>query len=264
SVMSLFIELRSKGERMGTGTGFVALAPNGRPVLLTNWHNVTGRHPETWKLRDPEGRMPDALHIMHFSKEVKESNQSSLHWIARVEPLYDGPGKPRWIEHPTHKEKVDAVALPLTQLSEVTLLPYRVDQSTARASGMIRCGPADVVSVVGFPFGETGGGALAVWATGFVATEPVMNWRDLPCFLVDCRARPGQSGSAVIAFRGGGAVTLEDGSTALMAGPTWRLLGIYSGRINEQSDLGIVWKTSALQEILAAVPAPAQAGAGVA
>jgi hypothetical protein len=28
------------------------------------------------------------------------------------------------------------------------------------------------------------------------------------------------------------------------------VLGVYSGRINDQSDLGIVWKTSALKEIL--------------
>jgi hypothetical protein len=29
-----------------------------------------------------------------------------------------------------------------------------------------------------------------------------------------------------------------------------RLLGIYSGRVNEQSDLGFVWKTTALIDIV--------------
>jgi hypothetical protein len=30
------------------------------------------------------------------------------------------------------------------------------------------------------------------------------------------------------------------------------LLGVYSGRINEQSDLGVVWKIQAVRDILAA------------
>jgi hypothetical protein len=46
---------------------------------------------------------------------------------------------------------------------------------------------------------------------------------------------------------------MEDGSTAVMAGEVVRLLGIYSGRINEQSDLGIVWKVSALNELVTSV-----------
>jgi hypothetical protein len=33
----------------------------------------------------------------------------------------------------------------------------------------------------------------------------------------------------------------------------WRLLGVYSGRINEQSDLGMVWKLSAIRELVASL-----------
>jgi hypothetical protein len=91
-----------------------------------------------------------------------------------------------------------------------------------------------------------------VWATGFVASEPDIDFGNLPVFLIDCRSRQGQSGSAVIAYGDGGMFAMEDGSTAVMPGEVIRLLGIYSGRINEQSDLGIVWKVSALQELVAA------------
>jgi hypothetical protein len=114
---------------------------------------------------------------------------------------------------------------------------------------MIHVGPAEAVSVVGFPFGIQGGGSLAVWASGFVASEPDIDYGDLPVFLIDCRSRPGQSGSAVIAHRSGGAVTMADGSTGVFGGPVTRFLGIYSGRVNDQSDLGIVWKASAIREI---------------
>jgi hypothetical protein len=106
------------------------------------------------------------------------------------------------------------------------------------------------VSVIGFPFGLAGGGALAIWATGFMATEHVIDYNNLPTFLIDCRARQGQSGSAVVAHRNGGIVGMEDGSSAAFAGPVTRFLGIYSGRINEQSDLGIVWKASAIKELV--------------
>jgi hypothetical protein len=49
-------------------------------------------------------------------------------------------------------------------------------------------------------------------------------------------------------------VTLTNGSTAIYNGSVTRLLGLYSGRINEQSDLGIVWKAAALAELVASVP----------
>jgi plasmid maintenance system killer protein len=43
---------------------------------------------------------------------------------------------------------------------------------------------------------------------------------------------------------------LEDGSSAVYNGPVTRFLGVYSGRVNEQSDLGFVWKAQALSELV--------------
>jgi hypothetical protein len=106
------------------------------------------------------------------------------------------------------------------------------------------------MSPVDFPFGLAGGGSLAIWATGFMATEPEIDYNKQPRFLIDCRARPGQSGSAAIAHRNGGMVALEGGGTAAFSGAVTRFLGIYSGRINEQSDLGIVWKASSIKELV--------------
>jgi len=44
---------------------------------------------------------------------------------------------------------------------------------------------------------------------------------------------------------------MADGSLAF-GGPVTNLLGVYSGRVNEQSDLGRVWKVQAVRDILAA------------
>ena len=241
SVMSLLLRLRSGGNNIASGTGFVAMAPRG-PVLVTNLHNVTGRHPDTGNPLHSRGLVPDELEIIHNRSGKLGS------WLPKIEPLYSA-GTPRWIEHPRHGAKVDCVALPLTDTQEVGFYPY----DPANPGAAISVQTADIVSVVGFPFGLTAGGAMAIWATGFVASEPVVDFQDLPLMLIDCRARQGQSGSAVIAYRNGGMVAMEDGSTAAFNGPVRRFIGIYSGRVNAESDLGRVWKASAVAEIVAAV-----------
>src|SRR5437667_4287819 len=241
SVKSLLIQMEVNGQPLSIGTAFVAEAKKGS-VLVTNWHNAAGINPKNRQIISATGAVPDTIVILH--------NQAGKlgQWVPRKEPL-QAKSKKRWFEHPKHGNKVDCVAIPLTDLKDVQLYPYTLGNTDPA----IRSGPADTVSVVGFPFGITGGGALAVWATGFVASEPDIDFDNLPCFLIDCRSRPGQSGSAVIAYRSGGMVALEDGSSAAFSGPVSRFLGIYSGRINDQSDLGIVWKASAVQEIVNAV-----------
>lgn len=234
SVQSLLITMSVNGTPLSTGTGFVAQGRRG-PVLLTNWHNVAGRHPENKQPLSPTGGIPDSVHIMHNQKG-KLGN-----WIVRTESLASS----RWIEHPKFAEKVDLVALPLTELNDVELYPYDV----ARENDII-IRPAETISVVGFPLGLQAGGSLAVWATGFVASEPDIDFRDLPLFLVDCRTRPGQSGSAVIFHSNGGMVHYKDGNTSILSGETTRLLGIYSGRVSAESDIGMVWKSSAIADVL--------------
>ena len=207
---------------------------------MTNLHNVTGRHPQTGQPLSATGGIPDHITIMH-----NVLNRLGT-WVPVQEALSNGPTK-RWIEHPILAERGDFVALPLENLQNVHLYPYDV----ANPGPEVVVGPAATVSVVGFPFGMTAGGLLPVWATGFVASEPDIDFNELPTFLIDCRSRPGQSGSPVIAYRSG-AVAMADGSTAV-GGTVFRLLGIYSGRINDQSDIGIVWKVKALQELIASI-----------
>ena len=238
SVQSLFLQIQFDGEVLGSGTGFVAESGLG-PVLITNLHNVTGRHPITGQILSRTGGIPNELLILQ-----NRANRLGQ-WVPKTEALLDG-AEPRWVEHPQLGSDADFVALPLAELDDVELYPH----SLGEGDPMIMVSPADTVSVVGFPFGIRTGGSLAIWATGFVATEPDLDHEGRPVFLIDCRARQGQSGSAVIAHRSGGMVTLEDGSSAVFQGPVSRFLGVYSGRINLESDLGIVWKAHAIQELV--------------
>jgi hypothetical protein len=241
SVQSLLLEMSFQGTPLSTGTGFIANSPQG-PVLVTNLHNVTGRNIHSGQPLSAHGGTPDEISIWH-------NHVNGLgNWVKKMEKLYDSNGQ-RWVEHPTFGNTVDFVALPLIELGDVQLYPYDL----VNTGPDILIAPADPVSVVGFPFGFSVGGLMAIWATGFVASEPSVDVENKPVFLIDCRTRPGQSGSAVIAHRNGGALALEDGSTAIFTGPVTRILGIYSGRINDQSDIGVAWKVSAINDLVLSI-----------
>jgi S1-C subfamily serine protease len=240
SVQSLLIEMQFDGQAIATGTAFVVNTPNKGPYLVTNRHNVTGRNQDTGQPLSKTGAIPNHLVVIHNRKG------HLAQWVPRQEAVYDGSG-PRWVEHPTLGSMADFVALPLANLNDVELYPY----DPTNPGPKILVGPADPVSVIGFPFGVTAGGAFGIWATGFLASEPAVDFNELPIQLVDCRTRQGQSGSPVLAYRAGGAVAMEDGGSALFGGPVERFIGIYSGRINAESDLGIVWKAAAIAELIA-------------
>jgi len=185
SFKSLFLGLRANGTELATGTGFLVQSPIG-PVLITNRHNVTGRHNETGELLSKEtGGVPSEIAIWHNCKGRLGS------WIKLIEPLFENE-KPRWFEHPKLGAHADVIALPLTLTQDVDFHTYDLNKKTALQQLM----PSDMVSVVGFPYGLSAGGRLAIWVTGFIASEPEL---DYPHFLIDCRTRKGQSGSPVIA-----------------------------------------------------------------
>jgi hypothetical protein len=249
SVASLPVVVRFGDVQLSTATGFI-VERDRRWYLVTNWHVVAGRRPDTGAILSPNGAVPDNVTIVHNKKGALGT------WIPKVERLYDENERPQWLEHPAHRRGVDVVALELTDVAGVDFYSH---DPWADGPG-IAIGVAGGLSIIGFPFGLTGGGALGIWVQGTVASEPTINYNNLPLFLIDSRTRQGQSGSPVIAYANGGAVAMADGATAVFAGPIEQFVGVYSGRINEQSDLGFVWKASAVRDIVA-TGVPGDAGA---
>jgi hypothetical protein len=248
SLKSLFVEIRFGEIVLGTGTGF--LASDDREThcaFITNRHNVTGRHQETGKCLDRNSAVPDNLNI-YFHREPLDLGE----WIQVPLPLYTKDGEPTWIEHPRLGAEADVVALNLNWGDDVCKLPYFMELKLDRVGMLV--GPAETVSVIGFPFGMSSFGKFPLWATGFLAQELSLITPENPVFLIDCRARPGQSGSAVIAHRLTGYRSVADGkaTTTMGTGSIWEFLGIYSGRVNNESDLGRVWHVSVVREVLAA------------
>lgn len=246
SLKSLFIKMRFGETVLSTGTAtLVAKNKSSRCVIITNRHNVTGRHQNTSECLSPTLGTPDNIVVyLHRSKSrIGE-------WIALELPLYRESGEPYWIEHPLLGVDADLVALNVNWGDDVLCLPYYIETNEDRVGMLVS--PAEPVSVIGFPFGVTSSGKLPVWATGFLAQELSLVNKLNPIFLIDCRSRQGQSGSPVIAFRTAGYRWVQEGRISVSLSPEiiWEFLGIYSGRINPDSDLGTVWHVDALTALV--------------
>jgi hypothetical protein len=239
SVASLLIQMRFQTQLLATGTGFLVQRAD-QLWLVTNRHNLRGRHQETNQPLNKHGAIPDEVVIYHNA-----GGQVGT-WIDRVEPLWDATGQSLWREHPILGGAADVVALPLTLTTSIDAYPY--DPWSPGFNIMLE--PSQRLSIVGFPFGLTAGGLFAVWIGGTVASEPAVDFNNRPIFLVDSRTRPGQSGSPVIYYATGGTFTQASGGMVTYAGTVEEFVGVYSGRINDQSDLGFVWKRSVVCEIV--------------
>lgn len=241
---SLYIEMFFGETLLSSGTAFlIAQDRNSHCCLVTNRHNVTGRHQETGKCISPHAAVPDSITVYFHKNEVPGE------WLKIKLPLYRDDSTPYWFEHSTLGSKVDAVAMNLSWGSDVQKVPYYLSSALDRHG--IYVGPADTVSVIGFPFGVSAAGKFPIWATGFLAQDLSLITPENPSFLIDCRTRQGQSGSAVIAYRPGGYRKFADGrmSSVISPTPTWEFLGIYSGRVNAESDLGRVWHVSVIEDL---------------
>lgn len=249
SAMSLYIKMSVRGQSLGDGTGFV-VQHGGASHLITNRHCLSGRRTDTNEPISATAATPDKVMILHNT-----AGRLGV-WRPVDEPVIDEDGQPLWLEHPDYGRHVDVVALPLTKLDDVGLYPYDLTPPERPVASGVSRG----LSIVGFPFGTTVGGVFAVWTRGFVASEPEVDFHDLPLFLIDSRTRRGQSGSPVIFYAAPGIpYTTAKGTTVYSKTGVTELLGVYSGRINDESDLGMVWKTSAVRRIVEAgvrPPAP--------
>lgn len=231
SLASLLVAPKAGDRNMAVATAFVVDSDQG-PHLITNWHVVMARNPRTNADMDPE--RPDALQVWHRQPTDDEDTYS---WDAVDVPLRNPNGEPRWLVHPDHGQAVDAVALPLQPNPDVMLDPYVVSHPDRDLALLNVTTP---LSIIGFPFGVVAAARIAVWVQGTIATEPEVPYMGLPCMLIDSRTRAGQSGSPVILYSGNGAVPTSQ----------THLVGVYSGRINESSDLGFVWRSRAIAEII--------------
>lgn len=237
SVRVLYLILLKGNSPLVTATGFVVQKEKTN-YLITNWHVLTGRHPATNRPTNPTEATPTHIMIWHNGPKLGT-------WVRSIESLYDKKGKKRWLEH-KQGQKVDVVALPLQSTHKDARL-YPLDLSMADHD--MQSYVAMNVSIIGYPLGFAGPGLFPIWKTGHIASEPDLDYNKEPLFLIDATTRGGMSGSPVVA-RQAGAYLTRGGDIVLSTGISTRFLGIYSGRLPGDSEIGRVWRPKLVSEIL--------------
>jgi len=238
SARPLYLIQVKDNELLSTATGFI-VEKNKNQYLITNWHVVSGRHPDSNQVLHPQGKTPDAIFVWHHGKTLGT-------WVRKREALYDQKGNKRWIEHKTGRS-VDLAALPLEVITEdIQIYPF--DLSLADVNMVPEV--AMPVSIIGFPVGLTSAGFFPIWKTGHIALEPNLDYLRKPLFLIDATTREGMSGSPVVLRMSGGYKTRNGSRIMSSSGYQTLFLGVYSGRLPRDSEIGRVWRYSLIKEIL--------------
>lgn len=250
-----FLQMVFQETDLSLGSGFF-WRHAGQAFLITNWHNVSGRNPETGSPLSPTAAIPDSVKFTVYLKtagvELPSNEYSTLTPAALRVPLYNATdGERLWLEHPTLGSSADVVTVPLHGLDESKLLINFANEIVPHLDRDARA--SQDAFVVGYPLGMVAGLPIPIWKRATIATEPTVDIGGLPKILVDSATRSGMSGSLVLAkhfILGPYSANGEKKETIISV--TDSILGVYSGRLGAdevQAQLGIVWKRRVVDEI---------------
>ncbi|MEL6487720.1 MAG: trypsin-like peptidase domain-containing protein [Pseudomonadota bacterium] len=265
SITTIRLHMSFNDTELATGTGFFYEA-GGKPFLITNRHNLTGRDNNTGKMLDDKtGGLPNRLSFS-VPKYVTKCGIVEFSGTERVAfDLGWELKSPPWLEHPKLGKLADVIALDLGKIWPNAPLPVAYVNKLPH-NHPLSVLPASTVSVVGYPFGTSVNQHYPVWVTGAVASEPNMDVEGKPAMYIDCRTNKGASGSPVFMILNGGTAPMDSeasGNDVVMRGrlgnahsasfyvPVHRFLGVYSGRLNKNSDIGFLWRESAVEDVCA-------------
>lgn len=252
---------------MAFGSAFIYRL-DGQDRLITARHNVTGRH---WQTNDFMGGYsiePTHLRVMFFKDPPEKWAVSASEDNPRVGniqivlrqylvPLIGPDWKPIWNQHQALGGDMDVVEVPFNPPTDaVTMSCERPGPRTGpdEAPWPEQLFPGEDVYIVGYPYRLTSGPTFPLWIRGTVASNPIFGYHDgnktYPLWLIDARTRKGQSGAPVMRHRAPGTIVFRnDGKPGRTQFPDSELLGVYSGRTSDESDLGFVWPMDQVDEI---------------
>ena len=247
SITSYKCEMLFNGGILSYGTCFFYKFGD-KEYLISNWHNFSGRHPETGAPLSKQSAIPDEVNVM-----IPLKGKLGFSGWGRFR-LKSEDGDDLWLEHPL-KNRIDVAVLEVKVPD--TLEPRYV-------SGIKRDPYAELliagdVFIVGYPLGITVAETLPLWKRASFASEPAIDVGGLPKYLVDTATREGMSGSPVFArssyVKGSYVVTGDsyEDNRPWSLGYEYNFIGIYSGRLGNdefQAQLGIVWKARVITEII--------------
>lgn len=235
---SLRVAPQFNGIELSCATAF-SVRWQGSDYLVTNWHIVSGRNADTNKCLDKNAAIPNTMAVRFHTKGQLG------HWTTIDIPLIGSDDEALWLEHPLgRKIDVAAIKIPPEAASRVSLFPLDIGLASVDMVAM----PAMPVSVIGYPLGLSAGKCWPIWKTGHIASDPDIDFEPgRPAFLIDATTRSGMSGSPVVMRLD--SYLKSDGSQVFAGGITTKFMGIYAGRIHDESEIGRVWRPFVLSEL---------------
>jgi hypothetical protein len=232
------------GTELATGTGFLR-SRGGELFLVTAWHNLSGREPDTLIPKHSLGSLPNYVTIEGY------------YFKAHL-PLYfdDNPNDEqcccrRFWQH-AQGPSIDVAVLQIPP-SCGSGFPIHESFFNRNQNEKLNLWVTQSCIVVGFPQGLVDRSqpdhVLPIYKGAQIASEPHIPYNGRPIIVIDATTRPGMSGSPVFAQ----ALTEH---RQYLAG---RFLGIYAGRFRdsagkEDSALGFVFKPHVITEIFDKIP----------
>ncbi|WP_192924661.1 S1 family peptidase [Sinorhizobium medicae] len=250
-IETFFVSANGTITSCGHGTAFF-YREEGRELLVTNWHVVTGRHPEKPEKTLPYYKSSPSHYKLHLP--LKSNPNDFL--PAELVPLYND-GRPIWIEHELGSGEVDLVAIPFFPAPDAhyyTANHFQLETESHLEPGI------DVV-IIGFPFGRNRTNPFPIWKKAMIASEPAHTWDGKPFGYLDTPGRSGMSGSPVYFISpdlvpphawDGSADILEWMPSAERT-TSLEFVGVYSGSYGDQDferlNLGRYWPKHLLEGI---------------
>jgi Trypsin-like peptidase domain len=242
---------------LGCATAFCDVW-KGRKYLITNWHAVTDRNPQTGQARTDDAVVPSFVRA-YFLELIQRPEGDAFRPLGTFHvdlPIeMDSPNN--WFMHPAG-QSIDIAALRLDDDKRRYIVP--INDAVDVFNPVLEVG--NELYILGFPLGLKPVGNFPIWKRGSIASEPKWQARRERCFWIDAATREGMSGSPVVART----ISAEDDSRLIGNGPLQpdsiivtkpglAFVGVYSGRMGIadalEAQIGKVWHAEVVQEMLA-------------
>jgi hypothetical protein len=244
---------------IGRGSGFFYLW-EGNPLLVTNWHVVSGRNVFTKQLLSANGYIPAKLRYfgLQLNQVGNEIRFARTEWVISLpEDAQSLLAEPPSIDG----AEIDIWAAPVVQGSVIEKNSGRKGfQGSENLSSFVNDHVAKNISsqvgedclILGYPLSNYDGLKPPVWKTASLASEPGIPLGGLPLFLVDGHTTSSMSGAPI--FRRLTTGIAQNPITKVFSEQAqFAFLGVYAGRLQsadlENTGLGYGWYGSLIGKV---------------